>query len=126
MGIVFFWTHRPAACAANPGFAIRNLMEVVIRVEDALEFSHAQDPHPTSGTTRVCDAAFLLASSQLRGEKREVRLPPAKGFPAKRALDRSYEVGLASRARSCCLFAAGSHASRCVCIINVALRKCAS
>ena len=40
-GIVFFWTLRPAAFAANPGCAIRNLREVVLRVADAPEFSHS-------------------------------------------------------------------------------------
>jgi len=39
-GILFFWILRPVAFAANPGFAIRNLREVVLRVPDAPEFSH--------------------------------------------------------------------------------------
>ena len=50
-GIVFFWTRRSAAFAANPGFAIRNLGEVVLRVPDAPEFSHGQDPNRTFDLT---------------------------------------------------------------------------
>ena len=57
-GIVFFWTRQPAAFAANPGFAIRNLGEVVLRVPDAPEFSHGQDPKRNSVKERDCAAKW--------------------------------------------------------------------
>src|SRR5262249_50438790 len=46
-GILFFWTRQPAAFAEKPGFAIRKFWEVVLRVPDAPEFSHGQDPKMT-------------------------------------------------------------------------------
>jgi hypothetical protein len=48
MGILFSWTRRTGAAPANPGFAIRNLGEAVLRVPDAPVFSHDQDPSRTS------------------------------------------------------------------------------